>query len=149
MEFQIILNKMYNVKIYSFLGELSPFIYLQPIGYYQNTVGETQQVICSVLVPPNVDPDVVELVWLNEEDIITADNRVTIVNLTDNLVDSSSNITIRVVTTVIHFDRLLLNDEGVYTCNFVINGSEQFTFIRLQNFRSTYVFYNYRHTYIM
>ena len=133
--------KKYNtviLYIYSFLAELSPFIYLQPSDYNQNTVGERQQVICSVIVPLNVDPDVVELAWLNEEDIITADSRVTIVNSTDIV----TNFSIRVVSTVIQFNRLLLNDEGVYTCNLLLNGSIEFTSIQLQNFRSTYVIYN-------
>ena len=41
----------------------------QTSGLDQNTIGQRQDVICSISVPPDVDPE------LNEDDVITADSR--------------------------------------------------------------------------
>ena len=112
-------------------------IYLQPSSFSQITVGQKQYLICSVFVPPNVDPDVVELAWLNEEDIITADSRVTIVNSADNIANSSLNFNTDAITTAIEFNPLYENDAGNYICYSTINGSSKFRSVQLQNFRST------------
>ena len=79
-----------------------------------------------------MDPDTIELGWLNEDDIITDDSRVTIIESPDN----SSNISTSVITTTIQFDPLFEDDKGTYTCFAVINESETVTSIQLQNFRS-------------
>ena len=79
-----------------------------------------------------MDPDTIELGWLNEDDIITDDSRVTIIESPDNL----SNISTSVITATIQFDPLYEDDEGTYICYAVINESETTTFIQLQNFRS-------------
>ena len=129
---------MYHSYIFNVDSPLN--ISLQPS---QNTVGQKQQVICSVFVPSDVDPDMVELSWLNEEDIITADSRVTIVNLTNDLANTSFNFSINLITTVIQFDPLYEDDMRNYHCYSIINGSLQFASIQLQNFRSMYM-----HTYI-
>ena len=93
--------------------------------------------ICSVFVPSDVDPDVVELVWFNEEGVITVDSRVTIVNS----MNSSSNYSINFITSIIQFNPLFDDDEGVYICSLVMNGSVQNTSIQLQNFRSMCMIY--------
>ena len=85
-------------------------------------------------MPPDVDPDTVELGWLNEDDIITNDSRVTIRSSND-----SSNSTTSVITTIILFDPLFEDDEGSYSCYSRVNESEIITSIQLQNFRSTQV----------
>ena len=85
--------------------------------------------ICSVSVPPDVDPDTVELGWLNEDDIITDDSRVTIDTSSDYFNDST-------LVTIIQFDPLTEEDEGEYTCYAIINGSFTFESINLQNFTS-------------
>ena len=108
---------------------LSPEIFLQPSGPDQNTVGQRQDVICSISVPPDVDPDTIELGWLNEDDIITDDSRVTII---ESMHDSVNNI----ITTIIQFDPLYEEDEGIYTCYSIVNESESFMSIQLQNFKS-------------
>ena len=87
----------------------------------------------------------VELAWLNEEDIITADNRVTIVNYTDNIVNSSLNFSINAIITAIEFNPLFENDAGNYICYSTINGSSQFRSVQLQNFRSRLI---YIHRYV-
>ena len=92
--------------------------------------------ICSVSVPPDVDPDSIELGWLNEDDIVTNDNRVTITKSLNNSVNRSSNLTTSVITTVIQFDPLFEDDEGTYFCYLIVNESETFVFIHLQNFKS-------------
>lgn len=114
---------------------LSPNIFLQPSGSDQNTVGKRQDVICSMSVLSDVDSDSVELRWLNEDNIITNDSRVIIIES----VNGSSNFSNTVITTIIRFDPLYENDDGNYTCYAIINESEVFTSIQLQNFRSMYV----------
>ena len=114
---------------------LSPNILLKPSGFDQNTVGQRQDVICSISVPPDVDPDTIELGWLNEDDIITNDSRVTIVR-------SSTNFNTSIITTVIQFDPLFEDDEGTYSCYLLTNESEISTSIQLGNFKSEQVMYN-------
>ena len=104
-------------------------ISIQPSGFGQNTVGYRQDVICSVPVPPGVDPDTIELAWLNEDEIFTDDSRVTIDTISDYFNDST-------LVTIIQFDPLSEEDEGEYTCYAKVNGSFIFESINLQNFRS-------------
>ena len=100
-------------------------ITLQPSGFDQNTVGQRQDVICSISVPPGVDPDTIELGWLNEDDIITNDSRVTIDTSSDYFNGST-------LVTTIQFDPLTEEDEDEYTCYAMINGSYVFESINLQ-----------------
>ena len=101
-------------------------ITLQPSGLDQNTVGQRQDVICSIFVPPDVDPNTIELGWLNEDDIITYDGRVTIDTSSDFFNDST-------LITTIQFDPLTEEDEDEYICYAIINGSFIFESINLQN----------------
>ena len=103
--------------------------FLQPSGFDQNTVGQRQDVICSISVPPDVDPGTIELGWLNEDDIITNDSRVTIDTSSDYFNDST-------LVKAIHFNRLIENDQGEYTCYAIVNGSFKFEFMNLENFIS-------------
>ena len=112
-------------------------ISLQPNGIYQNTVGNKQDIICSLSIPPYVDPDIVELGWLFKDDIITDDGRVTIDTSSDYYSDSS-------LVTIIQFDPLFEEDEGEYICYAVINNSFIIEPINLQNFTSK----KYTHIYI-
>ena len=102
---------------------------MQPSGFDQNTIGQRQDIICSISVPPDVDPDTIELGWLDEEDIVTNDSRVTIYESNDYFNDST-------VFIVIQFDPLTQEDEGEYICYAVINGSLVFEAVSLQNFTS-------------
>ena len=104
-------------------------ISFQPSGFYQNTVGYRQDLICSISMFPNVDPSAIELCWLNKDDIITDDGRVTIDTSRDYYNNSS-------IATIIQFDPLFEDDEGEYICYAIINGSFIFEFINLENFRS-------------
>ena len=115
-------------------------ISLQPSGLYQNTVGNKQDIICSLSVPPDVDPDTVEFGWLFEDDIITDDSRVTTETSYDYYNDRS-------LVTIIQFDPLFEGDEGEYICYAVINSSFIIERINLQKFTGkkyirTYVHYN-------
>ena len=120
--------RAYEVKKY-LLFILAVFlnITLRPSGFNQNTIGQRQDIICSISVPPDMDPDTIELGWLNEEDIVTNEGRVTIYESNDYFNDST-------VFTVIQFDPLLQEDEGEYTCYAVINGSLVFEAVNFQNF---------------
>ena len=116
---------------------LVPFIHMQPSGFYQSTLGQRQDVVCSIFLPPNVDPDTVELGWLYEEEFITNDNRVTVIESSNVApVNSSFNFS---VTTIIRFDPLYEDDNGTYTCYSIVNESESFSSIQMQNFRSKYI----------
>ena len=108
-------------------------IFLNPSGLDQNTVGYRQNLICSVSVPPDVDPDTIELRWLNEDDIITDDSRVTIDTSSDYFNDST-------LVSIIQFDPLIEEDEGEYICYAVINESFVFEYTYLQNFKSKYMY---------
>ena len=95
--------------------------------------------ICSLSVPPDVDPDTVVLSWINKDDIITDDNRVTIIEPLNNSANNMSNFSTSVITTVIRFDPLIENDEGTYSCYSIVNESETFVSIQLQRFISKQV----------
>ena len=88
-------------------------------------MGQKQDVICKISVSANVDPNTIELAWLNREDIVTDDHRVTI----DASRDHDNAIIIR-------FDPLIEEDEGEYTCYAMVNGSFLFQTINSQNFTS-------------
>ena len=105
---------------------------LEPNGIDQNTVGQRQYVICSMSVPPDVNLDTIELGWLNADDIITDDSRVTVIESQHNSVNFSSSV----ITTIIQFDPLIEDDEGTYSCYSKVNESETFVSIQLQNFQS-------------
>ena len=104
-------------------------ITLQPSGFDQNIVGQRQYVICSISLPADVDPDTVELGWLDADDIITNDSRVTI-DASGNYFNDST------LVTIIQFDPLAEEDEDEYTCYAIINGSFIFESISLQNITS-------------
>ena len=103
-------------------------ISLQSSGSAQSTVGYRQHVICSY-ASPDVDPDVIELGWLNEDNIITDDSRVTIDTSSDYYNDST-------LVTIIQFDPLFEDDEGEYICYTITNGSLVYKSINLQGFTS-------------
>ena len=86
-----------------------------------------------------MDPDTIELGWLNEDNIITDDSRVTIDTSSDYFNDST-------LVTIIQFDPLAEKDEDEYTCYAVINGSFIFESISLQNIISK-LFPTYIHNY--
>ena len=87
--------------------------------------------ICLISVPPDVDPDAIESGWLNEEDIVTDDDRVTIIK-SINSSNGSPNFTVNVITTVIQFDPLFEDDEGNYSCYAIVNGTRTSTSMQLQ-----------------
>jgi len=86
--------------------------------------------ICSISVPPDVDPNTIELGWLNEEYIVTNDSRVTIVK-SMNSSNGSSDFIVNTITSVILFDPLLEDDEGIYSCYAVVNGTRTSAFMQL------------------
>ena len=93
-------------------------ISIQSSGLRQNIIGQKQDVVCSIPIPTNT----IELGWLNEDDIITDDSRVTI----DTLSSDSS------LVTTIQFNPLNKEDDDEYICYAVINGSFLSNSIRLQ-----------------
>ena len=129
---------MIFIQVLCFLNLASILsISLQPSGFGQNTVGQRQDVICSVFIPSGADYDTIELAWLNEQDIVTADGRITIDKSSDNF-ESSGNFESNATTptTTIQFDPLTEDDDGEYICYTKVNGSFIFESIQLQNFRS-------------
>ena len=110
-----------------------PRISLQPnaSGFLQGVVGEMQDMICSVTITSAVDPNSVELIWLNANSIITANNRVTIVPT--NITENPSSFT---YTTAIQFAYLMEGDEGNYTCNVTVDDMTESYSVTLENLRS-------------
>ena len=105
-------------------------ISLHPSGFGQSIINERQNVICSISVPPDVDPlTIMKFGWLDEDDIITDDSRVTIDTSSDYYNDSS-------LVTIIQFDPLIEDDQGEYICFAVMNESLIFEVINLINFTS-------------
>ena len=94
-----------------------PRISFQPSGSQQGVVGEMQDIICSVTITSEIDPDSVELTWTKASSIITVDDRVTI--LPTNITRNTFSFT---YTTIIQFDYLMEGDGGNYTCNVTLDG---------------------------
>jgi len=94
-------------------------------------------VICAIAVPSDADPGNIEFGWVNKEDIITDDSRVTIDTSPTDV--SSGYFNDSTLFTSIQFDPLSEEDEGEYICYVIINGSFIYDFISLQNFASKYV----------
>ena len=88
--------------------------------------------ICSISLPLDVDLDTVELGWLDEDDIVTNDSRVIIIEPSNDLSNISSNVNVNVFITIIQFDPLFEDDEGNYSCYSVVNETETSTSIQLQ-----------------
>ena len=120
---------MYVCKFFQLGTFLS--ISLQSSGINQNTVGYRQDVVCLISVPPDVDPETIELGWFNENNIITDDSRVTIDTSSDYHNDST-------LVTIIQFDALIEKDKGEYICYSIINGSLIFQSTDLQNLISKF-----------
>ena len=80
-----------------------------------------------------IDPDSVELTWLNSDSIVTSDSRVTVTST--NITSNAFSFT---YTTVLQFAYLMEGDEGNYTCNLVADGMTESQTVRLQNFRSMF-----------
>ena len=110
-----------------------PRISLQPnaSGFLQGVVGEMQDMICSVTITSAIDPNSVELTWTNTDNIITADNRVTITPTI--ITENPSSFT---YTTTIQFAYLMEGDEGNYTCNVTVDKMMKSHSTTLQNLRS-------------
>ena len=107
-----------------------PRISLQPSGYLQGVVGEMQDITCSVTITSEIDPDSVDLTWKLDDNIITTDNRVTIIT---NITENPFSFT---YTTIIQFAYLMEGDEGNYTCNVEVDDMMESRSIVLENLRS-------------
>ena len=105
-----------------------PRILFQPS---EIVVGETQDIICLLTIN---SANSVELIWTNNDSIITADNRVTITSTI--ITDNSSSFT---YTTTIQFAYLMEGDEGNYTCKVTVDNMTESRSVTLQNLISTYV----------
>ena len=112
---------------------------MQSSGSDENAIGQRLSIVCSISVPPDVDPGTIELGWFNEEDIVTNDSRVTIYESSDYFNDNT-------LFTIIQFDPLTEQDEGEYICYAVINGSYLIDSVNLQKFSSKEPHISYVHT---
>lgn len=88
-------------------------------------VGQGNDMICAVSVPPDVDPNTIELGWF-----INSDDGAVTINASSYYLNNST------LYAIIHFDPLIEADEGRYTCYTIINGSFIYEFITLENFTS-------------
>ena len=115
---------------YLHTGAVGPIISFNPSGFLQNTKGQRQDVICSVTVPSEIDPDTVELEWLNADNITTDDGRITIISA-----DNSTGLNSSTLSTTLRFDPLFEDDQGNYICYSVVNDTVKFQAVELTNFR--------------
>ena len=111
----------------------APRISLQPSGFLQGFVGEMQDIICSVTITSEIDPDLVKLTWTLDDSFITTDNRITIIT---NITENPSSFT---YTTIIQFTYLMEGDEGNYTCNVEADDMVESLSTIIENLRSTYI----------
>ena len=117
-----------------YTGAVGPIISFNPSGFLQNTKGQRQDVICSITIPPEVDPDTVELEWLNADNITTDDGRITIISA-----DNSTSLNSSTLSTTLQFDPLFEDDQGSYSCYSVVNDTLKFQTVELTNFRCKYI----------
>ena len=80
--------------------------------------------ICAVSVPPDVDPNTIELGWF----IISDDDNSVAINASSYYFNGST------LYTIIYFDPFTEEDAEKYACYAIINGSFIYDFITLQNF---------------
>ena len=92
-----------------------------------------QDIICSVTITSEIDPNLVKLTWTLDDSIITTDNRVTIIT---NITENPSSFT---YTTVIQFAYLMEGDEGNYTCIAKADDMVKSLSTIFENLRSTYI----------
>ena len=71
------------------------------------TVGDPQDVICSIASTTVLDANSVTTSWTGPNGVITNDDRLTINTTVDN----------NIYTSTLHFDHLSESDVGVYACN--------------------------------
>ena len=107
-----------------------PRISLQPSGYLQGVVGEMQNINCSVSISSMLYLDSVELLWINDNVIVTDDNRIIIATY---ITENPSSFT---YTTIIQFAYLMERDEGNYTCIVEVDDMVESRSIMLENLRS-------------
>ena len=96
-------------------------------------MGKIQNIICSVTITSEIDPNSVELTWANNDSIITTDNRVTITPT--NITENPSSFT---YSTTIQFAYLMEGDKGNYTCNVAVDDMMESYSIIMQNSKSMY-----------
>ena len=102
------------------------------------TVGDPQDVICSITSTTVLDANSVTTSWTGPNGVITNDDRVTINITVDN----------NIYTSILHFDHLLESDEGIYTCNITtIDHSVSLT-ANFTDLISKLFMYSSEHTYI-
>ena len=110
-----------------FSAEFIPTIRLIPSGVMQARVGEMQDIICSVSTAFETDTSEITLTWVGPEGVIIEDDRVSIV---PTFSDGNT------FTTILQFDYLMEDDEGVYTCDIMIGENVETLSVELQNINS-------------
>ena len=93
----------------------------------QARVGEMQDIICSVSTAFETDTSEITLTWVGPEGVIIEDDRVSIV---PTFSDGNT------FTTILQFDYLMEDDEGVYTCDIMIGENVETLSVELQNINS-------------
>ena len=91
-----------------------------------------QDITCSVTITSIIDPNSVELTWTLDDNIITTDNRVTIIT---NITENPFSFT---YTTIIQFAYLMERDEGNYTCIVETDDMMESLSALFENLRSMY-----------
>jgi len=95
----------------------------------QARVGEMQDIVCSISTAFETDTSEITLTWVGPEGVIIEDDRVSIV---PTFSDGNT------FTTILQFDYLMEDDEGVYTCDIMIGENVETLSVELQNINSMY-----------
>ena len=93
----------------------TPRIFLMPNHLQQGLIGETRELVCSIVLSSTISSTLVNLTW----NFINNDSRVTVIPTTITIDDSIGII----YTTVIQFAYLTEEDERNYTCTLTIEDS--------------------------
>ena len=107
---------------------------LQPSGVIQTIVGRMQDIVCSVTTAITTDTNEVTLTWVGPDGVITEDDRVSII---PTFSDGNT------YTTILQFDYLMEDDEGVYTCDVMIGESVDSLSLELQEIISKCKYMNF------
>ena len=92
----------------------TPHVFLKTDHFRQGIIGEANDLVCLIALSSTVQSSSVNLTW----NFTNIDNRVTVIPTTTTTDDSIGII----YTTVIHFDYLIKEDEGKYTCTLIFDG---------------------------
>jgi len=101
---------------------------MSPFGPIQDAfMGRPQDIYCTVITAKGLPHDSVLISWTGPKgDSVINDSRLNVVSTTS---------TGKLYNSILHFDYLMEGDEGIYTCNVMILGTNQSQSFELKDLR--------------